>query len=83
MRGVGVIDGIYYRGSKTNFSNANFLLHEVLHLLHPANLDRSGIDLDAELIDALTIVKDEGMSNSEAVNRFFNSGCDPKYGGIL
>jgi hypothetical protein len=38
--------------------------------------------LDAALVSDLNIKKDPGMSDSDAVSRFFNSGCDSKFGGI-
>lgn len=81
IRGTGRT-GIYYRSSRTNFSNKNFLLHEIMHLIYPQSLTGE-VDLDEELVNALNIVRDPGQSYSDAVSRYFNSGCDPKYGGIF
>ncbi len=82
VRGVGITSGIYYRGSRTNFSNLNFLLHEALHLVFPTFLPPNQItDLDVSLIQALNIKQDKGQSSTDAVSRYFNSGCNPKFGG--
>ncbi|HMO41698.1 MAG TPA: hypothetical protein PKE26_17240, partial [Kiritimatiellia bacterium] len=83
VRGAGSIEGIYYRGSRSNFSNMNFLLHEVLHLIVPSVLSRPNIDLDDELALALGIEVVGNESSSQAVSRYFNSGCDPSYAPII
>lgn len=75
------VDGIYFRGPLE--VSGNFLLHEVLHLVYPESLLNDKVDLDTALIEALNIEKDPGMTDSEAVSRYFNSGCDSKYGGLL
>lgn len=82
VRGFGVIDGIYYRGTSTSFTNnVHFLLHEVVHLAFPVMLS-GRVELDTTLVEALGIVRDNGQSHSAAVSRFFNSGCNPKFGGV-
>lgn len=72
--------GIYYRGPGT-FSGQNMylLLHEMMHLAFPAQLQpgMSG-DLDQLLAGQLGITKAQGESWSNAVSRFFNSGCAQK-----
>lgn len=84
VRGNGSFEGIYYRGTVTSFLGApNFLIHEVLHLVHPARLSGPEVNLDTVLLLDLNIRKDPGMGDSEAVSRFFNSGCDRRYGGVI
>ena len=83
VRGKG-FDGVYYRGSQTSFSNqANFQFHEVLHLVYPAILTSTNVNLDTQLVDDMGIDRDGNLTDSELVSRFFNSGCDPKYGGPI
>lgn len=71
--------GIYYRSSRTTVSG-NFLLHEVLHMLYPAGLS-GNVNLDTELVNGLGVDREEGMSDSQLLDRFFNSGCNLMYGG--
>jgi hypothetical protein len=82
VRGGGAINGIYYSGSRSDpRNNIHSLLHEVVHLLLPdEGALGSNTNLDEELVLTLDIQKNAGESDSSAVSRFFNSGCDPKIG---
>lgn len=69
--------GIYTRGGISTFSGGEsglyFLLHEMSHLAYPR-----GRDLDASLGTALGLTRGAGERWSNAVSRFFNSGCTQK-----
>jgi len=51
-------------------------------MAYPVNL-KGSVDFDTELVKKLDIVKDAGMTDSQAVSRYFNSGCNGLYGGVI
>lgn len=68
---------------KTNFANQpHFLLHEVMHMIYPASLN-GDVNLDTALVDGLGLDRISGITDSELLTRYFNSGCDSKYGGPI
>ena len=65
--------GIYFRSSQTSFVNDMYLfLHEMMHLAFPR-----GQDLDVSLAKQLQITPRAGEKETQALSRYFNSGCNP------
>ena len=77
VRGGKSVPGIYVDGPIS--ITGNFLLHEAVHLVYTQNPDK---DFDRALVLDLNIKREAGMTDSQLVSRFFNSGCLSKYGGI-
>jgi len=71
------VDGIYFRASKVGFSNGDpnsqsmyLLLHEMTH--HATQ------ETDAQLVTRFGITLKDKENSSQALSRFFNSGCKEK-----
>ncbi|MGE0887741.1 MAG: hypothetical protein AB7P14_29825 [Blastocatellales bacterium] len=71
------VDGIYFRGSKVGFSSGSpsspsmyLLLHEMTHI--------AARETDQQLVTRFGITAMAGENSSQALSRFFNSGCKEK-----
>ena len=76
-RGLGRVQGIYYRSSRRNLlTSPLLLLHELTHLAYPSSISsHNSFDLDKVLIDGLGLTQRKGENSSDTVSRFFNAGC--------
>ena len=88
IRGTGNVpdgitgDGIYFDSSKYDIhKDFQLKLHETVHMVFPRTLNRTGTNLDQELVDGLGLTLKSGLagqteSASDRLSRFFNNDCN-------